>query len=314
MRECGLLSTVHRAGLRAHAILLAWLFAGSIPSTGSAQCLIISEYVEGTANNKALEIRNLSPAAIDLAARGGRILIYANGAASATATVDLTGVIPPGSVHVVAHAGAGAQLAPLADELHSSLAFNGDDAIELVLDGLTMDVIGQIGVDPGVAWGTLPVTTMDLTLRRKETVTRGDVVGSDPFDPVTEWDAYPLDTFHDLGLPPGGVFFCSPLSVSDQPEDGEAWLSPPYPNPHPGGRVATIGYSLGMGGLVRLEVLDVTGRRVALLVDAERPAGKYLANWDGRDDAGHVRESGVYFVRLQAGGRSFFRKLARLAR
>ncbi|MBK9743692.1 MAG: hypothetical protein IPO94_12360 [Saprospiraceae bacterium] len=52
------------------------------------------------------------------------------------------------SLHIVRH-----HLAE-ADQTSGSLTFNGDDAIELVFMTASVDVIGQIGVDPGTEWGT----------------------------------------------------------------------------------------------------------------------------------------------------------------
>ena len=68
-----------------------------------------------------------------------------------------------------------------------------------------------------------------------------------------------------------------------------------YPNPV--ASRATIAYTLGTSGHVRMEVFDVTGRRVAVLVDAETPAGPQEA---ALDTAGLA--SGVYFIRLAADG------------
>ena len=60
-------------------------------------------------------------------------------------------------------------------------------------------MIGQVGVDPGTEWGTGLQSTADNTLRRKPSVTGGDVDGSDVFDPATQWDGYATDTFDGLG-------------------------------------------------------------------------------------------------------------------
>jgi hypothetical protein len=60
-------------------------------------------------------------------------------------------------------------------------------------------VIGQIGVDPGTAWGVGTVTTLDHTLRRKCSVTHGDDSGLNAFDPSLEWEAFPADTWSGLG-------------------------------------------------------------------------------------------------------------------
>ena len=72
-------------------------------------------------------------------------------------------------------------------------------AVELVCSGTTLDVIGQIGFDPGVEWGTDDASTQNNTIRRKCTVTDGDPDGSDAFDPAVEWDGFPQDTFDNLG-------------------------------------------------------------------------------------------------------------------
>lgn len=65
--------------------------------------LIISEYVEGSSNNKALEFFNGTSQSIDLAAGGYSIKTYFNGSISAEQIRNLVGVIPPGGVFVLAH-------------------------------------------------------------------------------------------------------------------------------------------------------------------------------------------------------------------
>ncbi len=64
-----------------------------------------------------------------------------------------------------------------------------------------IDVIGQVGFDPGTEWGTGLASTADNTIRRKATVTTGDTNPSDVFDPATEWIGYAIDTFDGLGSP-----------------------------------------------------------------------------------------------------------------
>lgn len=70
------------------------------------------------------------------------------------------------------------------------------------------------------------------------------------------------------------------------------------PNPMRTG--TTIEYALHEGANVKLEVLDMAGRRVATLEDGERPAGTYRVPWTR---AGGVAP-GLYFVRLQVAGRT----------
>jgi len=74
------------------------------------------------------------------------------------------------------------------------------------------------------------------------------------------------------------------------------------PNPFRG--AASLAYVVAEPGRVRLTVHDVQGRQVATLVDAERAAGRYLAAWDGAEDAGRAAPAGLYFLRLQMGARA----------
>ncbi len=75
-----------------------------------------------------------------------------------------------------------------------------------------------------------------------------------------------------------------------------------YPNPfNPETRIAfTIPNDGGGMRAVKLAVFDVMGRQVRELLDENRLPGKYFANWDGRDDAGSLASSGIYFYRLSA--------------
>src|SRR5690606_4911432 len=75
-------------------------------------------------------------------------------------------------------------------------------------------------------------------------------------------------------------------------------LDASYPNPF--AERATIGYRLEARGQATLEVFDLLGRRVRVLVDGEQNAGSHTAAWDGRDAAGRAVASGVYLVRLRA--------------
>lgn len=75
-----------------------------------------------------------------------------------------------------------------------------------------------------------------------------------------------------------------------------------YPNPF--NPTSTISYSIPEDGFVRLEVFDISGKRVAALVDEPQPAGDYVAAWNAGD-----LPSGVYLYRLQVNGYSAFKKL-----
>lgn len=68
-----------------------------------------------------------------------------------------------------------------------------------------------------------------------------------------------------------------------------------YPNPF--NPTTTIGYTLPEAGPVLLEVYDLTGRRLATLVDGTMPAGTHTVAFEADGLA-----SGLYFYKLQAGG------------
>ena len=163
--------------------------------------VIISEYVEGASNNKALEIYNPTAEAIDLSAGSYVVQTYANGG-STPSTINLTGTIPSQDVFVLANSSAAAGILAVADMTSASLTFNGNDAVVLRVGGAAgtvLDSIGQVGSDPSTEWGTGLTSTANNTLRRKATVKVGDLVVNDAYDPATEWDGYASDTYDGLG-------------------------------------------------------------------------------------------------------------------
>lgn len=161
--------------------------------------LFFSEYIEGSSNNKALEIYNATGASIDLAAGGYNIQMFFNGNASAGLTINLTGIVADGDVYVIAHSSANATILAQADQTNGAGWYNGDDAVVLRKGTTVIDVIGQIGVDPGSEWGAGLISTADNTLSRKNAVCAGDPDGSNPFDPSIEWDGFATDTSNGLG-------------------------------------------------------------------------------------------------------------------
>jgi hypothetical protein len=158
--------------------------------------LFFSEYIEGSSNNKALEIYNGTGVAIDLAAGGYNVQMFFNGNPVSTLTINLTGSVADGDVYVLAQSSANATILAQADQTNGSGWFNGDDAVVLRKGTTVIDAIGQSGFDPGTEWGGI---TADNTLRRKDTICTGDPIGTDVFDPTVEWDSFPTDTFDGLG-------------------------------------------------------------------------------------------------------------------
>jgi uncharacterized protein len=161
--------------------------------------LFFSEYIEGTSNNKALEIHNGTGTPVDLTAGGYNVQMFFNGNPAAGLTINLTGSVATDDVFVLAQASADPAILAQADQTNGAGWFNGDDAVVLRRGTTVIDVIGQIGFDPGSEWGTGLTSTADNTLRRKADVCAGDLDGTDVFDPAVEWDGFATNTFDGLG-------------------------------------------------------------------------------------------------------------------
>jgi uncharacterized protein len=197
--------------------------------------LFFSEYIEGSSNNKALEIYNGTGSAVDLATSGYNVQMFFNGSATAGLTINLTGSVAAGDVHVVAQSLANAAILAQADQTNGAGWFNGDDAVVLRQGTTVLDVIGQIGFDPGTEWGTGSTSTGDNTLRRKAAIEAGDPNGADTFDPAAEWDGFEQDNSADLGSHLAPALTCGDVSG----DEGTA-VNAPVSATDPNGTVVDI--------------------------------------------------------------------------
>ena len=124
---------------------------------------------------------------------------------------------------------------------------------------------------------------------------------------VGRWHGIPLNEgrLQVLELTPGGgvrVVSSEPLEagkrVALQEEPAAFGLAPGYPNPF--NSATRIVYRLTRPGAVRLEVYNILGQPVRVLVDEYREAGRHRAEWDARDQGGAEVGAGVYLIRLLA--------------
>ncbi|MCF8296182.1 MAG: T9SS type A sorting domain-containing protein [Saprospiraceae bacterium] len=183
--------------------------------------LFFSEYIEGSSNNKALEIFNGTGMDVDLS--NYLILQNANGGALDEYVDQLSGILQSGNTYVIAHPSANASILAIADTTDGSIAnFNGDDAralAKIVTDGSqtdtitfnsntvyvkVLDYIGSFPLDPGTGWNVAGVTTGTLnhTLVRKPEIymPNGDwsvMAGTDSSS--SEWIVYHQDYITNLG-------------------------------------------------------------------------------------------------------------------
>ena len=189
-------SSAVRAALALALALGALLPLAHRRSPGAATELFFSEYIEGSSNNKALEIYNGTGAAVDLrpvatTSRCSSMAAHRQGSRSTSATA-LSGPVADGDVFVVAQSAANAddpgagrpderRLAGSTATTPSSFARARRSSTSSARSGCRI---------PGTEWGTGLTSTADNTLRRKPTVLAGDTIGSDAFDPAVQWDGF----------------------------------------------------------------------------------------------------------------------------
>ena len=167
-----------------------------------ANDLFFSEYMEGSSNNKYVEIYNGTGDTVSL--EDYQVKLFANGAASPTTTLDLSGTLPHDEVLIIYNSSVSSAILSIITahgyKISSGVTnFNGDDGVGLYSNGTLIDQIGIVGgTDPGSAWtGTdangAVLTTLNKTLVRTSSVYQGNVTylwtGS-----TIEWIAYATDT------------------------------------------------------------------------------------------------------------------------
>jgi hypothetical protein len=121
--------------------------------------------------------------------------------------------------------------------------------------------------------------------------------------------------FTSVGLYPqsrlAGFDFPSSASVPTDPPDAGFALTRILPNP--AWAAAHIEYTLSAPARVRIRMYDLEGRLVSTVLDELRPAGRQEALWSRRQAVGGLHP-GLYFVRLDTGGRSFTKSLVLIPR
>ncbi len=82
--------------------------------------------------------------------------------------------------------------------------------------------------------------------------------------------------------------------------------------PNPFNPATTIKYYLPENSTVLLEIFDVTGKRIAGLINETQEKGQYSIDWNGRDVNNNPVSSGTYFYRLTAGKKTISKKMVLL--
>ncbi|MEO5641871.1 MAG: lamin tail domain-containing protein [Bacteroidia bacterium] len=295
-------------------ILLAILSLGSA-TFANAQCneLFISEVVEGSGNNKAIEIYNPTPNPIALS--NYRILRFSNGSTTVSDSLTLTGTIAPHDVWVVVNGQTTSSssspacdpaLQAMADQLAGGypdpLYQNGNDALVLakISPRTFVDIYGKIGEDPGAGWSDVfPYTaaqgtwwTIDHTLVRKSTVTQGVTTNPSAFNVTAEWDSLPKNTWTNLGM------HNSVCITSAVHEIANNYAVKAFPNPSNG--TFTISAAMGISSV---EVFNALGEVVLTDYFADNNSQQQI------DLSG--KAEGLYIVQVNlANGRKILSKVS----
>ena len=260
------------------------LVIASLSAPASAN-LIISEYVEGGSNNKALELYNNSGAELSL--DGYNISLYSNGNDDLTApnnTLDLSGTLAADATYVIVNAGSVDELKAKADIEATVTYFNGDDALVLTKEGVIVDSFGQLGFRPDGEWSVGGVATNDKTLRRKADVISGRTDATAEFDPSEQWLQFDKDDFSGLGF------------------HGESTEPTPEPDPEPvtplecGAEKTLINEVQGEGGDSPLldTIIELEGIVTADFQGDEQLNGFFITSLEADIDTNPLTSEGVF--------------------
>lgn len=221
--------------------------------------IFISEYVEGSGNNKAIEFYNPTINAINLS--NYRLVRYSNGSVGPNPvsgdSTDLVGTIPSFGTFVIANGQtSGTASSPACSPALQALAqqldhaypaptyVNGDDAMVLVRISpyKILDIFGEIGVQPVTAWSDVAPYdgtagkwwTKDHSLQRKSSVQQGVMTNPSPFNVTLQWDSLPKDNWTNLGIHSCG---CSSVGFK---EASHVVSLKVFPNPSNGNEIAFV--------------------------------------------------------------------------
>jgi len=164
------------------------IVTGQIQSSGNGTAteLLISEYVEGSSYNKAIEIANFTGNTVNLA--NFSLKKQSNGAGDWASELTLSGNLTNGDVYVIVYSQAGTTLKAMADLVTTSaaLSFNGNDAVGLFKNGTLTDVVGIFNSTANFGKDVTLVRNLNITSPNTNYVTN-------------EWTSYSIDVFTNLG-------------------------------------------------------------------------------------------------------------------
>ena len=158
--------------------------------------LIFSAYIEGSSNNKALEIFNGTGNSIDLSSYS--VKLFSNGNTNPSNTLNLSGTLLNNETLVIVYPSSGEKLKSYANMESAVCNFNGNDTIRLYNNDVVVDQFGNdpTGVNPSNFTGEdangVTISAADYSLLR---ISDLNVVGKSDTFTFSEWCGYSIDTF-----------------------------------------------------------------------------------------------------------------------
>jgi hypothetical protein len=125
---------------------------------------------------------------------------------------------------------------------------------------------------------------------------------------------YRVDGIGALEGPVGYDLTWGPSGTVDVPEEAAGTHTLVFHGavPNPMTDATQLRFELARRGPARLAVFDLRGRHVCTVVDGVLDAGPHAVTWNGRAESGSRLGSGIYWVRLDAGGASFTKRVVLL--
>ncbi len=234
--------------------------------------LYFSEYVEGSSNNKILEIANGTGSSVVLSSYV--VKKQTNGAGAWSTGITLSGTLANGAKYVMVHSSTNSACYPVASANYSSagseLTFNGNDAVGLFKNGVLIDIIGTFN-------GGTANFSADETLRRNTTV----AVPKATFNKANDWTVYALDTCNGIGN----------RVIEDQAISLDYKL---YPNPSNG-----------------TFMIQLTDRSMIFDVEIFSAVGQKVFDKSANSDLLEINhlQSGIYLIKVNSSGESLTKKI-----
>jgi len=233
--------------------------------------LFISEYVEGSVTNKAIEIANFTGGPISLSNYTLKLATNSNNF-STTYTFPNSPTIANGDVFVVANSGLNSECQSEQDDVNNSITgFNGNDVIGLFKNNVPIDILGIEGDDSDFA--------KNVTLIRKPEIQ----FPSTTYD-ANEWNVESIDDCSDLGQ------HNQTLSTIDNSMTSISI----FPNPIN----SVLNVNLKFDRTTQIDIYDVMGKKVFTTT----------INSSKRIQLRELR-SGIYIIKLKQDNASLTKRL-----